>query len=357
MSIEQLQFIFFPLILLHFVVIPAQGLLRIPAVLGIFVLFLGYFSSMKTRGMLPSSFYGKSVYLVSDGKSADRKFDRSFFNKYNQIAEHYNSHRMKMIFREIGGREDFLKLSGKFSNITYLLSSEANGYFEVAFPKNIFKTEEVAFDNTLKKKAEKYDLDLDNKISIVEVRSLGLKLLLGQAPEILNLPAEPAELSAHYLFWLGKALGKLEPKNVIDQNYYQAEKVALEESVFGFLSEMDGSWRSPEPLAVARMLFGTRMFLQSYQDDTLQQDAMLAASDIIFRSVKSLQREKNTDLVTLARNNFAISRFILANSADDYGNSIRELWKAVQVDPGQKISTGSKIALLNLELIKEAGLD
>ncbi len=355
-SIEQVQFIFFPLILLHFILFPAKKLLQLPKILTISILFFAYFSALKTRGMLPSSFYSKYVYLVSDGEGEDRKFDRNFYNKFNQIAEHYRSRRMRMIFRDHLDPEDLTNLAKKFSEITFLFSSEPNQIFEVVFPKNIFKLDEIVIDDFLKKKAKKYDLDLEDKVSIIEIPELNLKLLLGQAPKILRVPAKPLELSADYLFWLQKAVAKIEPKGNFDKNFYQADKIALEEEAAGFLAEVNGAWTNPEPLAFAKLLLGTRMFLESSREGSIGDESSQEASNAIFRAVKSLHGEKNNDLMALARNNFAISRFVLANSSSDYENSIKELWKAIELaDEGNDIPNGSKLAMLNMELIKEAG--
>lgn len=354
-SIEQVQFIFFPLILLHFALLVGTNLLKLPAILVTLVLVLGYFSSMKTRGMLSAGFYSDRVYLISDGESADRKSDRKLFNKFNQMAEQTHSRRMRMIFRDFGKEENLKELASKFTESKYLLSTAEDGRLEIVFPKNIFPANKVVPDKKLEEKIKKYGIDLE-KVSLIEAPSLGIKLLLGQAPEVLTVSSKSYDAAVSYLFYLQKIFSRYEPKDLLDKIYLTAQSNALAEDSTGYLASINGAWSTPEPAIFAKLIYGTRLLIDSANEELFGQEPLRFASEVLFKAIKSLQREKNLDLSTLVRNNFAISRFLTANSSNDYHDASEELKKAVSNSP-KNIPLGSKIAMLNLEIIQEAGLE
>ncbi len=371
MSIEAVQTILFPLVLLAFWRAPIAAAYRIPPVALLAAFGCWTFASLNIRGYLPGIFPRERIVLGELDADDGELGSRDLLRRYNVIAQAYSLPRMEVLRRRFGGKEEARDWLKNRSDVRLLLTGTPEwltvffSQIRLELPGSVLLPGD--FPPELVAEANVWKVPLDDTVRVVRIPEAETAVVLALVPEWLTLPGEPSELSRHYLGWLGESIGKAgdRPRAFGDRrgalgasgDFGRIQLQAFREDALAQSCLMLGSWKSPEPIALARLLSGTYQLAAALAETSANSDELLAAFSTLHGAQKTLRRERQPVLLSLLRNNSAVARVFLAQKEEDTARARRELLAAsTYTDPDGRPTLGARIAMLNIVLLEQAGL-
>lgn len=190
--------------------------------------------------------------------------------------------------------------------------------------------------------AERYHVKLPDEAAAVDVPYFSKPLLLVQRPELVHVPAEPVELTAHALVWLSAGLRAAATSG--------PQSLGVQDALFEARTVL-GQWRNVAPIAAASAISGTLVLTDQNLTPVEHQDAVSE----LFRALRLARKDYDPELYGMIVNNLAIAKFFVDGSADTLRSvkaSLAEVSRLVSIDGRPTLA--ARTAMVNLELLDSA---
>lgn len=371
-SIELAQTIFFPLFLLCLWRLPRSKAFHLPSGLVFASLACWGVSGLHVRGYLPDLFSTEHITmsrLVND--VSDDKNSREFFRRYRTIARAYSLPSMELLARRFADAGDAQKWIDSKKNVSLVLGGNAE-WLDVSFSTAEFHLPGEPKDSLLRAEVAKLAKDWNivferDHISLIQPPGSPTPVLFAMLPKTLSLPSEPSELTLHFLAWLARSLsanteqasafGDASTELGRSESFRQLRENAFREDAIVQMTKMLGSWKSPAPLSLSRLILGTFQLSETLAEISSSNLNTIAAASELNAAQKMLRTERYPELISIVRNNFGVARSFVAETDEEFMKSRKEFLGTATItgDDGQP-TVGARVAMINLILLERAGM-
>jgi len=367
--IDSLQTWTFPIFLALFWGLSRNKAYRPPLPLFGCALVCWGFAALNVRGYLSLFQLHDRVVLAPLADDRDGAEARELYRRYNVIASAYGLPKMDLLVRDlsdasrakewlVGNRSVDLLVRGTKE---WLLVGFSNVALEIA---GAMRSSEAPPE--FRSEAAKWKIPLNDSVRIIHAEGVPTPLLLALVPDELPLPSAPSELSRHYLGWLARAIGEKtsvrefgNPKLALGSNpdFEKLRVGAFREDALAQMTMMLGSWKSPQPIALARLLLGTYELSGALNEISANPESLYNAISTLQQAQRLLRKEVHPELTSLIRNNAAIARVFEAESDDDFSKARHEFITTAQIVDSNGVPTlGARMAMFNMMLLEQSGL-
>ncbi len=367
--IDSLQSWTFPLFAALFWFLPRTKAYRPPLPLLGCALFCWAFAALNVRGYLSMFQLHDRVVLSPLREDPDGSAGRELYRRYNIIAQAYGLPKMDLLVRDLSdtskakewlkgnhgvdllirGTRDWLLVS--FSDVALEL---AGGLRNGELPSDFAGL------------AAEWKLPLDRSVRAIHIDGVSTPLLFGLVLEDLPLPSEPTELSRHYLGWLARAVGRhtaardfgdLKEALGASPEFSALQLQAFREDALAQMTMMLGAWKSPEPIAQARLLLGSYQLAEALHEISANKELLYTAIGTLQQAQRLLRKQTHPELISLIRNNAAIARLFEAESDEDYAKARHEFFTTAAIVDSDGVPTlGARLAMFNMINLEQSGL-
>jgi len=371
-SIEAAQTVFFPLFVLALMKLPRSRALHLPQTLVATSLGCWAICALHIRGYLPEIFSQEHIALSRlEREASNEQYSRELFRRYNIIARAYHLPPMEIVARRFDEQDDAQDWIDHSSSVSLILSGSPEWLYATFAPlerKLSPSSERPKESEFLLAILKEWDIDFRrDHVSLIQPHGLSTPVLLAYLPRSVALPTEPPELTLHFLAWLARSItanceapelyGNKASELGRSSNFSTVQEQACAEDSISQMTNMLGSWRSPAPLSLARLMIGTTRLAENLSESSANNQGMVDAASELNAAQKMLRKEQYAELMSLVRNNFGVARAFVAQTDDDYMKARKEfLGTASIIGEDGRPTVGARAAMVNLILLERAGL-
>jgi hypothetical protein len=361
--IEDLQFVFFPLVLLVFVLLPRKASHRIPLSLISLSIVLWLGSAAYVEGLLPGLRHRPTSVISRLSSDVDGMQARALFVRFNEIARTYELPEIEILQRSfadaaearnwliahkrspfvVRGDIDWLQLNFLTRISAYLLPIAPVAGGNILFDAPSVVDQQRALS--------RWQLEVGTDVILLQVPGYVRPFALVFQPSQAQTSSEPSELTRHWLAWLAAAL-HIPPKHVLDlesQHRFLATRIdALNEA-----NLISGPWKSDEPRALSEHLSATLQLLDAALSHSVQASESLAQ----FRSAAGrVRRTESPELFSAIFNNAAVALLFQSDTVEDFARAVKWLELSSETAGGETVDAAARAAMYNLEALSEHGV-
>lgn len=351
--IEDLQFVYFPLLLLAVFFLPTKKCYRIPATLLLLTSGLWLLASAHVEGYLPSVEDSNAAITIArlEGDTSGMEA-RSLFLRINQIARTYELPSAEMMRKSLRDRSSAHEWKQGNIRCSTLLSG-TSAWLSLDLCESLSKylgpllSDFPAPDDvSVKERVKKWKLIANQNVVFLSLARSSQPFALLYQPESLVVPGQPEELARHWITWFAAAL-PVEEQSLRSEkereNFFAKRLDALNEA-----SLISGPWKSDAPRALSHYLSGTLLLLQSSLSSSLNIDESL----LHFRAAAGkVSQGSSAELFRSIFNNAALALIAKADSLEDFKKARSWLYMAIDTEAGLSDSPALRAAFYNLETL------
>lgn len=338
--LEDLQFLFFPLILVAYWGVLRQFGVNVPKLVFFAALVLWLLSGLHLKGLLPDFSAGEKVYLTRLQDDSRGEMELALLSGYNRIAPKGGIlPSLEHLPREFtkGEARAWLK---NYPEALFIVSGERD-WLDVYLPEKIFsEIPRIEFSSREEKKLESLGLSSGDVLP-VRIQGYPVTFAVGKLPSEISLATRPLDLAIHYLPWLAQAL-----RTGSDfENSMAERKIA-----FDHARSVEGLWRGLEPVALANYGLGSAYLLSALNQEEYEGVGLQCAKSAFAEAAAQAVKSEHPELFALIFNNAALARIASSHSHRGFRKAKFWLWDAITTP---KVTRASRIALYNLLLLEE----
>ncbi len=351
--IEDLQFVYFPVLLIVLFFLPSAKRYRIPSVLLVLAVGLWLLASAHVEGYLPKSndagIATKIARLEGDTSGMEA---RSLYLRINQIARTYSLPSAEMMRLSLSDESSAHEWKKKHADCSLLVRGNSEWLLLdlcVSLSKYLhplFSAVSADLDNESALRAEKWRLKAKQEVLFIALPGISQPFALLYQPESIVVPGQPEELARHWIAWFAAAL-PIEQQSLGSaqelENFFAERLDVLNEA-----SLISGPWKSDAPRAVSDYLSGTLYLLQSSVFGSFASEEALKH----FREAAGrVNKTTSAELFSAIFNNAALARIASAQSLEDLKKARAWLQMATEASGQRSGSASLRTAFYNLELL------
>ena len=353
-SIEDFQTAIFPAILALFVVLGRSGRRGMPAGFVLFAFCCWFAGMLNIRGGFPGWAYSSPAYVARLDEDPAGAQARRIFNGINQVGRHFRIAGVSLLQRSFPASRQAEEWLNKLSHSALVLVGNAN-WLEVVSSRRLGFGDEAA-RRLAAKIAGSSSLpapqNTDHRTLLVPLAGIPERFEVALLPEVFALPAEPLDLSRHFVAWFVQ--GVAAPAEVGDdmETALSRRDLAVREAL-----ELWGEWKSSAPRAAAHHFVGTLSLLEALPESIKDAGAVACASDDLGQAMIKAQERYHPELRAAVLNNIGIYRVVTARNGRDLTRA-RELFSDAMMilDENEQVPSGARAAYHNLLVMERNGL-
>jgi hypothetical protein len=345
---DDLQVVFFPLLLPVIWYLPVNREFRIPGLLLILSLVLWLAAYSGIHKISQAELDRPNTFIARLDKDATSLSARALYQRFNQIARTYHLPPMRILHLSFSEDKEVYNWLQNRKHAIFLIRGQQDWLRVVFNPgaKHLFDKHPAANFKGLSgnQQSEIQSFDLNSGLDVYPVKILGASspLLIVFAPEAVSIPNEPSELSLHLLAWLSRALKTRDFQN---QSSW-AEQLADRYLAATEASKIDGLWKSATPVGLSYYLLGTFQLLEMLESDIISDTICESSINSFFNAASRANPKNDPELSAAIFNNAAVTLFACAKDPQELKKARSWLNTAIS-SAAKSNSRGARAALYN----------
>ncbi len=350
--IEDLQFLYFPLVLLVVFNIPSLKRFAVPKSLLVLAVGLWLLAAANVEGFFPGFSKQASVVVARLQSDSSGMEARSLFLRLNKIARTYHLPSAEMMRKSFGDESSARDWFNKNPSRSLLIRGEPS-WLSVVFrasPQDylapILNSQERVLDTTETEYAMRWGLTAREDVVFVSLPGTSGPYALLYQTAAVDVPGEPEELARHWLAWLAAALPtETTPIDSVEAeaSFFSTRLDALNEA-----SLISGPWKTDSPRAFSDYLAGTLSLLQSLSSSSFNSTEPLRR---LRTAAGRVSHFTSPELFTSIFNNAALAMLTQARTKEDYRKAREWLLSATTAEDQALDSVPMRAAFYNLSML------